>query len=545
MTYDCILFNNHTQDHSKVRGFGAHRISSVLREQGYTCLVVDFVEYVTVQDYINIIDRAVGDNTVFIGFSTMWFPDPALQVTSWRNDDEDHLDFSDLDDWNHSFTYMTEQRERLPKSTVGRMLFDNTHDFFFQVAKKKKPDIKILFGGPISKVHVKLPKFELVDNFFAGYSETQIVDYMKAPDSFDRLVDHDPRAISGAHGFDFKKNKTTYEDDSFITQNEVLSLELARGCKFKCKFCSFPLVGMKEAASYIKDPIVFRDELLENYERFGVTKYSIMDDTFNDDSWKLEQYLNVIRDLPFKFAFWCYLRGDLLVTKPEQVDMLGEMGLQQAHFGFESFNPETARCIGKGMHHERIKEMAYDVKERWKANNPYLQATWILGLPFETTESFEKNTMEWILKEDNPIDLPIINAYQLLPKTEENSMIYRSVFDNTYEQWGYSFPELNMPDGRKWFWRKNDDTDINSFDDAVDILNSYKADLDHCQNRRHKMTIYETAVDWEGYDDFQSLKKMDTDQTKAWCQQNMPMNRELLFNRSIRGSYVDKLLKSL
>ena len=143
MTYDCILFNNHTQDHSKVRGFGAHRISSVLREQGYTCLVVDFVEYVTVQDYINIIDRAVGDNTVFIGFSTMWFPDPALQVTSWRNDDEDHLDFSDLDDWNHSFTYMTEQRERLPKSTVGRMLFDNTHDFFFQVAKKKKPDIKM------------------------------------------------------------------------------------------------------------------------------------------------------------------------------------------------------------------------------------------------------------------------------------------------------------------------------------------------------------------------------------------------------------------
>jgi radical SAM superfamily enzyme YgiQ (UPF0313 family) len=540
MTYDCIILNNSTIPLSKTRGLGAHRIASVLREKDYSCLVVDFIDQITVDQFYGIVDKAVGSNTVFVGFSTMWIQDNFMDITNHTTDG-----FDDTNELNFiSNQIFADGRKLVSDDKLGKLFVNNFHRDVFSYIKNKNNSTKIIFGGPLSLLHAKQERYEDIDHFFVGYSETQILEFMKDPHDFPRIVQHDTRANNGACGFDFKYNKTRYTDTDYITPNEVLGIELARGCKFKCKFCSFPLVGMKEVASYIRSADQLRDELIENYERFGVTKYSIMDDTFNDDTWKLEQYWKVFRDLPFDMRFWCYLRGDLLVTKPEQVPLLKEMGISQTHFGFESFYPQTAKAVGKGMDHQRLKDMAYDVKEQWKDNNVTLQASWILGLPHETSHTFEKYTMEWLMKEDCPIDIPIVNTFQLTPKTVENSLLYRSEFDRNYEDWGYYFPELNQPGGRKWFWKKNDDTDINSFDDANDLLHSYMDDIKHICDRRYRPTIYDTALDIPAFDDFIRLSKMPQNVSRDIIL-NLPGNRSDMFEENITKKYVEPLMKSL
>ena len=78
---------------------------------------------------------------------------------------------------------------------------------------------------------------------------------------------------------------------------EVLPLEVGRGCIFSCAFCSFDLIG-KRVGDWTKSPKVLRNELLENYEKFGVTTYNFTDELINEIAIKrnnkclvLEEYI--------------------------------------------------------------------------------------------------------------------------------------------------------------------------------------------------------------------------------------------------------------
>ena len=72
--FNVILFTDAPYPHHKIRGYGVHRIASQIRASGYTCLVVDFSSALTFDKYKEIIDNAVGADTLMIGFSTTWMP---------------------------------------------------------------------------------------------------------------------------------------------------------------------------------------------------------------------------------------------------------------------------------------------------------------------------------------------------------------------------------------------------------------------------------------------------------------------------------------
>jgi hypothetical protein len=254
---------------------------------------------------------------------------------------------------------------------------------------------------------------------------------------------------------------------------ETLNLEVGRGCRFKCAFCNFPLIGQKNVNDYLKYPTHIRDELLENYERWGTTKYFIVDDTFNDSTEKLEMMAKVMSDLPFKIKFWCYTRIDLLATHPEQMELMKELGVAETFFGLETFNDKSSKTIGKGMPNSRRKDTLYKAKEIW-GDRVWMEGGFMIGLPYETQASWNE-TVEWLKREDCPLDISTCYPLNIVKKTDRNQWFPTSWFDNNYEKFGYEFPHGGIEGVLAW--EKNDGTDIQTFYQAQSIADATTKEL--------------------------------------------------------------------
>ena len=184
--------------------------------------------------------------------------------------------------------------------------------------------------------------------------------------------------------FDFTNSAISYTDNDFIFSGEHLPIEIARGCIFKCSFCSYQLNG-KKLWEFCKSPEVIKNELLENYTRFGTTGYMFSDDTYNDSPEKVESLLKVYRELPFDLEFSTYARLDLILSHPETLPQLIESGMRSVFFGIETFNHASGKVIGKGMNPDRIKQGLINIKQQYP--ELLISTGFIAGLPHETPES--------------------------------------------------------------------------------------------------------------------------------------------------------------
>ena len=529
MTYDYIIFNSNPSRTQKIRSVGPHRIANEIRQLGKSCLVVDYIDYITVGDYKEILKKSLGSNTKAVGFSVGW-------ILLLDSDDRDTNKLDSTASSELKFHERNQQKMIGDDRLLGRMVADNFFEELVNYAKSLYP-IKVFIGGPKALVFTE-EAAPYLDYVFHGYSENMIKDLVNDMDNCPRNMNYDFKSQIG--DFDFKQSATYYEKNAHITSSEILQIELSRGCKFKCKFCNFPMIGDKHAAANIKDPEVFKDELIKNYEMFGVTKYSISDDTFNDSIEKVEVFAKAVRDLPFKPKFWAYIRADLLVTEPDQIPLLHEMGLAECWMGIETFTHKAGRAIGKGMHPDRIKQMLYDAKSVW-GRDVMTQSGFIIGLPYESSYEFEENTIEFLKLKDCPLDRVGFNALHIVPPVYINTydILYLSEFDKNFEKYGYYFPEQNVA-GRENYWKKDDDTDINSYEEAVELRNFYRP-YEH--GHQEFADMFRTAIDYEPFMDFNNIHGKSSDEHSELLR-TMP-DPSSFMKSSIRQKYVEPLLSSL
>jgi radical SAM superfamily enzyme YgiQ (UPF0313 family) len=316
---------------------------------------------------------------------------------------------------------------------------------------KSKSKAKIVYGG------AKAPYFladDKIDYYVIGYGDNSVValsDYLK---NGTPLLDCTPLDINGTTAQLIDSNKYPepkmdeiqtrwWREDFNILPGEGLPIEMARGCIFKCKFCSYPLLGKKKG-TYIRDPEEIRDELIKTWEAHGTDSYYFTDDTFNDDNDKIEALHKIFTSLPFKPKFSAYLRVDLINRYPHQADMLTEMGLIGTYFGIETLQAKSAVAIGKGLHPNKVKDRLYWLNEKWnkKVN---IGAGFILGLPYDTHEYFTE-LLNWTMERDNP--LQHVSFYPLFlfrRSVEEYSRLkdYSSEFSLNPQIYGYQFPSSN------------------------------------------------------------------------------------------------------
>lgn len=453
--FDVILFTDTVEFNIKSRGYGVHRLASHIRNYGYSCLVIDFSSLVTWEIYTEILDKAIGSNTLLVGYSTTWMPFkfPDIGVRTSNPGEGIGTD---------------KERFEIP-SLVTEFARDNYKPWIDYV-KQRNLKTKTMLGGARIDFYLNAP----TDYVIVGLGETETIDLLdslsgKTKRIFNRIIDHDRKAHNPI--WDFKLSTTSYTTWDFIQPQETLNLEISRGCKFKCAYCSYPLIGQK-TSNYLKQADVIHRELLENYERWGTTKYFIVDDTFNDSTEKMQMFADVSQSLPFELKFWCYLRADLLAAHPEQIQLLKDAGIAETYFGLETFNPKTAKFIGKGMVSERLIDTIYQCKEIW-GDRSYIASGIIIGLPYESTDTIYK-AVDFFKRKDCPINLANTFPLSIIGNHNTVKYMYMSEIDRNYSKYGYYFPN---PDINFFSWRKDDDTDINSYEQAEKLSQELNSTL--------------------------------------------------------------------
>ena len=395
--FHCLLFNLYKSSSGYLsRSAGVHRIANHLREQGWDSEVIDFAQYWTYEQLIQLVDARVTKNTKFIGFSHMF------QLSPWHN-------------W--------------PKHIEELCAY----------VKQTHPDIIIITGSQNN------PNFysKHIDYSVTGYGEYALDALLKYKFSNGpRPVFDLNRGLSGQqliHGLDsypahpMREPSLTYEDRDFIYPGEWSTIEFSRGCKFSCSFCNFPVLGVK--GDYTRSAEGFRNQMMINYDRFGIENYIVSDETFNDSTEKIAKFADVVETLPWKPYFTGFLRADLLVSRPRDKEELLRMGFLGHFYGIETFNHDTGKIIGKGMNPDKLQQGLLDVKKYLSenSNDAYRAVISIIyGLPLETKETLKK-TEEWLLK--NWIDQVVI-AWGL-DLSDNDLGVNHSKLSMNYAKYGY------------------------------------------------------------------------------------------------------------
>jgi radical SAM superfamily enzyme YgiQ (UPF0313 family) len=373
---------------------GPYRIATELRNNGYDVQVIDFFASYDIETLQKIIDVHVDSSTLFVGFAaTLWTK--AIK-------DEELLE---------SFA--------LGKKSVRSIIVDGMVKVFpytdeimkeiFSFIKKKNNNCKIVVGG------YKAGNYDLtgVDVWILGQGETSVIalaDHLSKGQSLNSVNTEWGLLITDKmYPYNkFNTSKITWQKNDFLFPNENVPIETARGCIFKCSFCAFNLNG-KKFGEYTKEKDSLRDELIYNYENFGITEYMISDDTLNDSMQKVNYLYNVISSLPFKIQFTAYARIELMASHSEMPYILKEMGLRSVEFGIETLNKETGKHIGKQGDKNKIISTLYELKNVWK-EDVYMAAGFIVGLPYES-ESSIRDTMNWLFEKNNPLTGIQLNRY--------------------------------------------------------------------------------------------------------------------------------------
>ena len=361
--------------HALYRGAGAYRIRTALEDAGYTCLVVDFFQHFSNNEISALLEKHVTNETIWIGFSTTFF-NTSVDI--------------------------------------------NDNDIFWKDIKEKYPHIKLVFGG--SKALVQESKF--IDFYITGYADNAVVEFTKDINTFtNNIIDSNK---------DFNKKDLSniaikWKNSDMILPGSSLPMEIARGCIFNCAFCNFPM-NNKKKFDYFRNVTNIADELKYNYEHYGVTAYSFMDDTFNDSIQKLEMLHSAISKLDFKISYSTYIKPELLVAQPDQIPLLIETGLKYAAYGLESLNPDTRQAIFKMKDPNRILESLHTMHK----NNISNQCTMIVGLPHESIESVY-NSFDILYNAD------YIDHFSYYPLTihNTNNYAYTSPIDKNPKAFGY------------------------------------------------------------------------------------------------------------
>jgi radical SAM superfamily enzyme YgiQ (UPF0313 family) len=228
----------------------------------------------------------------------------------------------------------------------------------------------------------------------------------------------------------YTTSRIRYDDRDLVFPGEILPIELARGCIFKCTFCSYSLIG-KKVWEFNRAPDLVAEDLLDAYNKFGTTGFMFCDDTYNDSVDKVERLHKEFIKLPFDLSFSTYARADMLVTHKHTAPLLYESGMRSVFFGIETFNHKAGKSIGKGMDPQKLKDGLYELKSLPGWKDIVTTSGFIVGLPFETEDSI-RATFDWLLQEDCPLDSFSPTALHIGP----NSAIGKNM-----ERYGYKYDE--------------------------------------------------------------------------------------------------------
>ena len=424
-TYDFILFT----PFDRARAMGVYKIAKVLRDEGCSVKVIDFLQsFIRNPSHLLLwLQEHIHENTVF-GFSGTFMGFAIINASTTGKFYGRKMKKNDV----RNSTRDNRARQKYKKPTE-LLVRDDFKNFIYDL-KSDFPDNKTVIGGAgfvPEFIFRNLP----IDHLFLGYGEDaaakELIDIMRGKEVPD-IIHQNPFKLT----YDFHNSGSSFHDSDGIFPNEVLPLEISRGCRFDCKFCGFALKGRKMSDQYFRHESKIFDELMHNYNLFGTTNYNMLCDTFNESNEKLTMVKGVFdkfyKITGEKIQFNAYLRLELMKRFPEQISILRDMGIVAAQLGIETLNYASAKAIGKGIATQDVYDTVKKMRESW-GDDVRIHSGFILGLPHETKETATKWLTSLYKKE---LDL---TSWRVVPlRINTNKLVeFTSAFDREADKYGY------------------------------------------------------------------------------------------------------------
>ena len=375
---------------SPIRSVGAYRIATALDQIGCKSKVLDYFFHISYEYQTKLLKKYVTHDTKIVGISAT-----NLRGNTKNNGQHSLFDkFKFLGSKSNSIVYYHENLKNI-------ILF----------LKTNYPNLKIVIGGG-QMTNVKKEGLEFIDNYidciFTGESDVAIQEYYKYLNG-DTSLDYSTEWNLGKFSKSFKKTKVIHSEKNYPLSKEFVAselyidhksinsdllpyewlfVEISRGCIFNCYFCSYKHSNKRRSVESI------REEIIRNYNEFGITKFRLMDDTFNDNKRKVIEICDMFNSLPFEPEWHSYARTDVLSVHPDLIDRMYASGCRYLKFGLESNNNTALKHANKMLDHERNEEVINNIYEKTNGDL-YTHSNFIIGLPYETINS-QLKTFEWI-----------------------------------------------------------------------------------------------------------------------------------------------------
>ena len=183
------------------RHSGSHKMATYLRAHGLDVEVIDFLPAWTLDELKDLTKLRYNSKMKFIGiggtFDTNF--DTVRQYIAWVNDTYPNV-----------------------LTVTGSQLFFHIHQI--------PADYHVIGYGEKAMLAILDGTVKYTDTVYNENGDTR------------RVVD----AMHSYPAFPMSDLSIEYEIRDFLQPDEMVTMECSRGCKFKCKFCSFPILGVKE-----------------------------------------------------------------------------------------------------------------------------------------------------------------------------------------------------------------------------------------------------------------------------------------------------------
>lgn len=262
--------------------------------------------------------------------------------------------------------------------------------------KEEHPDKTVILGGPApTDVGEKILDYFPVDIIVLGEGEKTIVEVMEALQGR-KPLDQIKGIVCKANG----RTVTTprrerikdldslplpaYHHVNYADYRGLACIMTARGCPFKCGFCSAHSIWQRKMEYRSIENIVEEILLVEDKS----VMLGFLDDTFVQDKKRAMALVDAFRKEGVDIPYTC--NGKITLMDDELLTKLSETECFQIFYGVESGSNRILNLLQKGHTIEQAREvirktMEYDIKR--------VRTSYIWGYPFATLEEFYDTLM--------------------------------------------------------------------------------------------------------------------------------------------------------
>lgn len=497
-----LLFTDSARITAAFRPGGVYKVASILRSQGYKVIVNPYCTNLSKKGWQEVAKKYKSKNLIWVGLSTTFLTFNVSMLEKWRQ----QFESTDKLTVDHAKTVHLKY-ERI----VEDIVYDEDQLQFIQ----ELFDVPLLIGGSQLTRNKNIGKSNNKNIITVpGYVEDILIDITQKLQQKNTWTDQ----RKGYYGFDrdsYNRSEFIFTKDDHIEEREWLPLEVNRGCAFKCAYCTYDNIGIKE--NY-KTSSTLLKEIKRNSEQFGTTGYYVLDDLYNDSQKKIQDlYKNVWSKTNVEWNAYCRL--DLLWRFPDQLKILQDSGLKATGFGIETLDDKAGKVVGKGLGRVRIIDTLVKMKDVWN-EDIMTYGLWIAGLPGESVESWHK-TLEWQMHQGS--ELIHGHTWQPLYINHQYDTIHKSSIDKDYEGYGYYIKN------NEWYHRDG---------------HSRKIAMDFALMANKKLSEKSIRVDHHGYGVLRNVGLDHGTIMKSWKPEQLSYIKHIddIKNLQKRQRFIDKFL---